>query len=72
MSDSPLAYFRGRFGRIELMQDAEAYRQLRELILSRQVSADERLDLEREVIIRHTAHAKQTQQRGIERAGGQL
>ena len=44
---SPLAYFRGRFGRIELMQDAEAYRQLRELILARQVRADERLDVER-------------------------
>jgi flavin reductase (DIM6/NTAB) family NADH-FMN oxidoreductase RutF/DNA-binding GntR family transcriptional regulator len=44
---SPLAYFRGRFGRIELIQDAEAYRQLRDLILTRQVSADERLDVER-------------------------
>jgi flavin reductase (DIM6/NTAB) family NADH-FMN oxidoreductase RutF/DNA-binding GntR family transcriptional regulator len=44
---SPLAYFRGRFGRIELIQDAEAYRRLRELILTRQVSADERLDVER-------------------------
>jgi flavin reductase (DIM6/NTAB) family NADH-FMN oxidoreductase RutF/DNA-binding GntR family transcriptional regulator len=44
---SPLAYFRGRFGRIELIQDAEAYRQLRELILTRQLSADERLDVER-------------------------
>ena len=44
---SPLAYFRGRFGRIELIQDAEAYRRLRDLILTRQVSADERLDVER-------------------------
>lgn len=44
---SPLAYFRGRFGRIELRQDAEAHRQLRELIVTRQVSADERLDAER-------------------------
>ena len=44
---SPLAYFRGRFGRIELIQDAEAYRRLRDLILMRQVSADERLDVER-------------------------
>jgi len=43
---SPLAYFRGRFGRLELIQDDEAYRQLRELILTRQVSADERLDVE--------------------------
>jgi len=44
---SPLAYFRGRFGRIELIQDAEAYRRLRDLIVTRQVSADERLDVER-------------------------
>jgi 4-nitrophenol 2-monooxygenase / 4-nitrocatechol 4-monooxygenase, reductase component len=44
---SPLAYFRGRFGRIELIQDAEAYRRLRDLILTRHVSADERLDVER-------------------------
>jgi len=44
---SPLAYFRGRFGRIELIQDAETYRRLRDLILTRQVSADERLDVER-------------------------
>ncbi len=44
---SPLAYFRGRFGRIELLQDAEAYRQLRDLILTRQLSADEQLDVER-------------------------
>ena len=36
-----------RFGRIELIQDAEAYRRLRDLILTRQVSADERLDVER-------------------------
>jgi 4-nitrophenol 2-monooxygenase / 4-nitrocatechol 4-monooxygenase, reductase component len=43
---SPLAYFRGRFGRIELIQDAEAYRRLRDLIVTRQVSADERLDVE--------------------------
>ncbi len=38
------------------------------------VQAYERSDRDavRDVIIRHTAHAKQTQQRGIERAGGQL
>jgi benzoate/toluate 1,2-dioxygenase reductase component len=38
------------------------------------VQAYERADLDgaREIITRHTAHAKQTQQRGIERAGGQL
>jgi 4-nitrophenol 2-monooxygenase / 4-nitrocatechol 4-monooxygenase, reductase component len=44
---SPLAYFRGRFGRIELIQDAEAYQQIRDLILTRQVGPDERLDVER-------------------------
>lgn len=44
---SPLAYFRGRFGRIELTQDAAAYRQLRELITTRQLNAGERLDPER-------------------------
>ena len=44
---SPLAYFRGRFGRIELIQDDEAYHRLRDLIITRQVSADERLDVER-------------------------
>ncbi len=43
---SPLACFRGRFGRLELTQDAEAYRDLRDLILTRQVSAGERLDPE--------------------------
>src|SRR5260370_22512877 len=31
---SPLAYFRGRFGRIELIQDAEAYRRAKGLILT--------------------------------------
>jgi flavin reductase (DIM6/NTAB) family NADH-FMN oxidoreductase RutF/DNA-binding GntR family transcriptional regulator len=44
---TPLAYFRGRFGRIELIQDAETYQQLRELILTRRVGPDERLDVER-------------------------
>ena len=49
-----------------------------EAILAREhldlVHAYERADLDgaRKVIIRHTAHAKQTMQRGIERAGGQL
>jgi 4-nitrophenol 2-monooxygenase / 4-nitrocatechol 4-monooxygenase, reductase component len=52
---SPLAYFRGRFGRIELMQDAEAYRRLRELILTRQAGPDERLDVERLADQLHTA-----------------
>src|ERR1700735_2366891 len=43
---SPLAYFRGRFGRIELIQDAEAYRQVRHLILTRHGRAHWRLGRE--------------------------
>src|ERR1700753_1477422 len=43
---SPPAYLRGRFGRIELRQDAEAYQRLRDFILTRLVGADERLDVE--------------------------
>ena len=44
---SPLAYYRGRFGRVEMAQDAEAHRQLRELILTRRLRANERLDVDR-------------------------
>ncbi len=43
---SPLAYFRGKFGKFELGQDAEVYRTLRQLILSRTVGPDESLDVE--------------------------
>ena len=43
---SPLAYFRGSFGKFELAQDAAAYRQLRQLVLSRRLGPDERLDVE--------------------------
>ena len=43
---SPLAYFRGRFGRIELTQDAEAHQRLRALILTRQLVANQRLDVD--------------------------
>jgi len=32
---SPLAYFRGQFGKLEMAQDADAYQQLRRLVLSR-------------------------------------
>jgi flavin reductase (DIM6/NTAB) family NADH-FMN oxidoreductase RutF/DNA-binding FadR family transcriptional regulator len=32
---SPLAYYRGKFGRFELAQDADAYRLLRDLVLER-------------------------------------
>jgi DNA-binding GntR family transcriptional regulator len=44
---SPLAYFRGRFGRFELAQDAEVYRELRELVLSREAGPDQPLDVDR-------------------------
>ena len=32
---SPLAYFRGKFGKLEIAQDAAAYRRLRQMVLSR-------------------------------------
>ncbi len=43
---SPLAYFRGRFGKFELAQDAQVYRRLRHLILSRRLGPDDPLDVE--------------------------
>jgi 4-nitrophenol 2-monooxygenase / 4-nitrocatechol 4-monooxygenase, reductase component len=43
---SPLAYFRGRFGKFELAQDAEVYRRLRHLILSRRLGPDEPLEVQ--------------------------
>jgi 4-nitrophenol 2-monooxygenase / 4-nitrocatechol 4-monooxygenase, reductase component len=43
---SPLAYFRGRFGKFELGQDAEVYRRVRQMVLSRALGADESLDVE--------------------------
>jgi flavin reductase (DIM6/NTAB) family NADH-FMN oxidoreductase RutF/DNA-binding GntR family transcriptional regulator len=43
---SPLAYFRGRFGKFELAQDAEVYRQMRQLILSRGLGPDEPLEVQ--------------------------
>jgi DNA-binding GntR family transcriptional regulator len=43
---SPLAYFRGRFGKFELGQDAEVYRRLRQMVLSRQFGPDEPLQVE--------------------------
>jgi flavin reductase (DIM6/NTAB) family NADH-FMN oxidoreductase RutF/DNA-binding GntR family transcriptional regulator len=43
---SPLAYFRGRFGKFELGQDAEVYRRLRQMVLSRALGPDESLDVE--------------------------
>jgi flavin reductase (DIM6/NTAB) family NADH-FMN oxidoreductase RutF/DNA-binding GntR family transcriptional regulator len=44
---SPLAYFRGRFGRFELAQDAEVYRRLRQLVLQREIGPAASLDVQR-------------------------
>jgi 4-nitrophenol 2-monooxygenase / 4-nitrocatechol 4-monooxygenase, reductase component len=43
---SPLAYFRGKFGKFELAQDAEVYRKVRQLVLSRQLGPDEPVEVE--------------------------
>ena len=43
---SPLAYFRGKFGKFELGLDAEVYRRLRRSILDRRFGADEALQVE--------------------------
>ncbi len=43
---SPLAYFRGRFGKFELAQDAEVHRRLRQMVLSRQLGPDEPLEVQ--------------------------
>jgi flavin reductase (DIM6/NTAB) family NADH-FMN oxidoreductase RutF/DNA-binding FadR family transcriptional regulator len=42
----PLTYFRGRFGRLEQAKEAEAYRVLRDWVLSRAVPTGQRLDLD--------------------------
>jgi flavin reductase (DIM6/NTAB) family NADH-FMN oxidoreductase RutF/DNA-binding GntR family transcriptional regulator len=43
---TPLAYFRGKFGKFELGQDAEVYRRLRQLVLGRSFGPDEALEVE--------------------------
>jgi flavin reductase (DIM6/NTAB) family NADH-FMN oxidoreductase RutF len=43
---SPLAYFRGKFGKLELAQDAEAYLRLRRLVLSRTLGPNMTLEVE--------------------------
>jgi flavin reductase (DIM6/NTAB) family NADH-FMN oxidoreductase RutF len=43
----PLAYFRGKFGRLELEADQHAYNELRRRILDGELSSDEQLDLKR-------------------------
>ncbi|HEX2360661.1 MAG TPA: flavin reductase [Jiangellaceae bacterium] len=41
---TPLAYYRGKFGRFELAQDADAYRLLRDLVLERRADQDGAID----------------------------
>ncbi len=43
---SPLAYFQGRFGRLELAQDEDAVSEIRTLVLSRGLTAGEPLSLD--------------------------
>jgi len=43
---APLAYFRGKFGKFELAQDAAVYRRLRQMVVSRQLGPDEPLAVE--------------------------
>ncbi|MET0863664.1 MAG: flavin reductase [Nakamurella sp.] len=43
---SPLAYFRGKFGKLELAQDAEAYLRLRRLVLSRALRPNTALEVD--------------------------
>ena len=43
---SPLAYFRGRFGRFEMAQDNAAYDRLRRLVLSREAGPGDGLDVQ--------------------------
>ena len=42
---TPLTYFRGRFGRLESVSEEEAYRAVREAVLTRQVPLDRPLEL---------------------------
>jgi 4-nitrophenol 2-monooxygenase / 4-nitrocatechol 4-monooxygenase, reductase component len=41
---APLAYYRGRFGRLEIAADEQALRRVRRAILAREVALDQRLD----------------------------
>jgi 4-nitrophenol 2-monooxygenase / 4-nitrocatechol 4-monooxygenase, reductase component len=43
---APLAYFRGKFGKFELGQDAEVYRLVRRMILRRELGPDEPVEVE--------------------------
>jgi flavin reductase (DIM6/NTAB) family NADH-FMN oxidoreductase RutF/DNA-binding GntR family transcriptional regulator len=43
---APLAYFRGKFGKFELGQDAEVYRLVRRMVLRRELGPDEPVEVE--------------------------
>jgi flavin reductase (DIM6/NTAB) family NADH-FMN oxidoreductase RutF len=43
---APLAYFRGKFGKFELGQDAEVYRRLRRMVLGREIGPGEAVAVE--------------------------
>jgi 4-nitrophenol 2-monooxygenase / 4-nitrocatechol 4-monooxygenase, reductase component len=43
---SPLAYFRGKFGKFELGLDAEVYRKVRQMVLGRRFGPDEAVGVE--------------------------
>jgi flavin reductase (DIM6/NTAB) family NADH-FMN oxidoreductase RutF/DNA-binding FadR family transcriptional regulator len=43
---SPLAYFRGRFGKLEIDDDTETYTRLRRLVLTRELRPDAVLDVD--------------------------
>jgi flavin reductase (DIM6/NTAB) family NADH-FMN oxidoreductase RutF/DNA-binding GntR family transcriptional regulator len=43
---APLAYFRGKFGRLELAQDEQAFADIRAHVLSREIEIGEPLDLD--------------------------
>jgi flavin reductase (DIM6/NTAB) family NADH-FMN oxidoreductase RutF/DNA-binding GntR family transcriptional regulator len=44
---SPLAYFRGKFGKLELAQDAQIYQEIRRLVLARVLGPDVAVEVER-------------------------
>ncbi len=43
---SPLAYFRGKFGKLEIAGDADAYARLRKMVLTRELPPDSVLDVD--------------------------
>ena len=43
---APLAYFRGKFGKLELAQDAQTYDEVRRLVLTRALGPDVAVEVE--------------------------